>query len=128
MDYGSAKSTQPFLPKMPQYSINVGATLFGTTSELPIAFCLTGKRREDFERPDEAIMKASADLRLVATLTQEALMEARKYRWEVAHGKYAVKALAWLEGEDQAESTKARFDSAEWDVESMKLVPVTVMP
>jgi hypothetical protein len=112
---------------MPIYSIALGPLVSSIHTELPVAFCLIGKRRDEFERPAELLLKNSCDVVLVAKLTPEELMEVHAYRYAKGRGKYATKALAWVESEEEGERAKERFDAQEWDRESMVLVPVTTI-
>jgi hypothetical protein len=114
---------------MPLYNIQLGAFLLTCQTELPVAFCLVGKRREEFERPNEDVLRRASTIQAGPhPLTPEELMEVQSYRYAQSHGKYVQKALAWVENEEEAESVKARFDPAEWDHASFVLMPVSQIP
>lgn len=111
------------------YCLQIGAFLQTIHSELPIRFCLLGKRRDEFEHPGDDLLTRTATLHHGSPpYTQEELMEAHVYRRAVSDGKYTLKALAWVESEEEGEQVKARFDPNEWDHDSMQLVPVSTIP
>lgn len=95
-------------------------------SMLPITHCLIGKRKDDFERPADEILRKSNLMGKVPAemrLTEEEQMQVRLFRIANSRGKYALHALTWVCSEEEGGQAKLLFKEPEWDQESLQLVP-----